>query len=151
MQPARDMSRNPLFQVFFVHRRHARDEHVLAGGPIDIPSTTTKFDLTVTFDEAGDDLWGLLEYNTDLFSDATAARMAAHLTAILRGMAADPSRAIDALPMLDEAERRAIAAFGTGPATAASPHATLPRAFAAAAVSAPDSRSHRLRRRARYL
>ena len=56
LAPARDLSRNPLFQVFFVHRRLARDGSEASGiSAFDVPATTTKFDLTLTFEESADD------------------------------------------------------------------------------------------------
>jgi amino acid adenylation domain-containing protein len=47
-------------------------------------------------------------YNTNLFDEATVARMARHLETLLAAATSDPDRPIAALPLLDEQERRTI-------------------------------------------
>ena len=46
-----------------------------------------------------------LQYNTDLFDDATIERMAEHFTTLLRGIVADPDAGLSKLPIRTEAER----------------------------------------------
>ena len=48
------------------------------------------------------------EYNTDLFDDATAARMMGHFETLLRAVVADPERPVSSLPLLTAAEERQI-------------------------------------------
>ena len=45
LQPVRDLSRNPLFQVFFSYQRLAGDEGLVGARALDIPISKTKFDL----------------------------------------------------------------------------------------------------------
>ncbi|KPC90412.1 hypothetical protein ADL27_35915, partial [Streptomyces sp. NRRL F-6602] len=86
----RDLSRTPLFDVFFVHQELPRVQHVgeartdffdtgrtqenLFSG---LPPGTAKFDLTlVTQDREGDDaMTACLEYSTELFTGRTAAAL----------------------------------------------------------------------------
>jgi hypothetical protein len=118
IQPERDYSRSPLFQVMFVYQRaHKLDGRgmtafgldvagaraELAGLPIEsmvLPHEVSQFDLTLTMGEIGDELGASFEYNTDLFEDGTIARMAGHLETLLRGVVADPERRLADLPIL---------------------------------------------------
>jgi amino acid adenylation domain-containing protein len=49
-----------------------------------------------------------IEYNTDLFDDATIERMIGHFQTLLTGIVADAARPISQLPILTEAERRQL-------------------------------------------
>ena len=75
LQPERDTSRTPLFQVM-VTLQNAGDRPADAARPappteLPLPTTTASFDLSVEFEEHGDSLRGLVNYNTDLFDAAT--------------------------------------------------------------------------------
>jgi hypothetical protein len=60
-----------------------------------------KYDLTLSLAEAGGRIVGELEYATALFDKATIERHVGYLTRLLEAMAADETRAIDRLPLLD--------------------------------------------------
>ncbi len=111
LQPVRDLSHSPLFQVMFVIQNAPLAAEDLPGvtlSPIDVHSGTAKFDLTLFMVEDGDALSGAFEYNTDLFDDRTIERMIVHLENLLAGATADPDQSIATLPMLTEAERRQL-------------------------------------------
>src|SRR5205085_2795194 len=59
------------------------------------------------FEEAGE-LKASLEYSTDLFQKATAARMLGHFRNLLESIAADPGQALSELHLLAEAERQQL-------------------------------------------
>ncbi len=118
LQPERDMSRNPLFQVMCVLQNQPLKATPLRGLEISglgLDTATAKFDLTLAWSEAGGALGALLEHNTDLFDDATAWRMYEHCVALLRAGVEDPDRRVGALPLLGEAERRQLLAEAAGP------------------------------------
>ncbi|RKG69030.1 LLM class flavin-dependent oxidoreductase [Corallococcus sp. CA054B] len=69
---------------------------------------TAKFDLQLAVVETPLGLEGALEYRSDLFTPETAARLTGHLEALLRGIVATPDARVEDLPLLDEAERRAL-------------------------------------------
>jgi len=73
-----------------------------------VETGTTKFDLTLFVRETTQGLEGAFEYSTDLFDTGTIERLAGHLQALLRGVAADPDRSVYDLPLLDDAERRQL-------------------------------------------
>ncbi|WNG47516.1 amino acid adenylation domain-containing protein [Archangium minus] len=109
LQPERDLSRTPLFQVMLVYQQGLEMERALPGltlRPLPVEGRTAKFDFTlyVTDGEQGLELG--LEYNTDLFEATTAERMLGHLEVLLRAAIAQPEQRVSELPLLTEAERR---------------------------------------------
>src|SRR5262249_8196458 len=83
-----------------------------------------------------------IEYNTDLFEDATITRLGDHLVNLLTSAAADPERPLFELPILSPAERQQLAEWeaevrGTRVTTDASER--LERRVAAWAASTPDA------------
>ncbi|MFB9907499.1 non-ribosomal peptide synthase/polyketide synthase [Allokutzneria oryzae] len=112
VQPDRDTSRTPLFQVMVVLQNlpgHAEGLTGLVAEDVELPVTSASFDLTVEFYEPADgDLTGVINYNTDLFDAGTAQRLSDQLSVVLRGVAADPERPLSRLPVLTEAERRLV-------------------------------------------
>ncbi|MEM7279863.1 MAG: condensation domain-containing protein, partial [Pseudomonadota bacterium] len=81
LQPKRDLSRNPVFQVMFVLQNMAMPSMDLKGlsvAPIDAERTTAQVDLTLFAWEQDGALTGVFEYATDLFDHATIVRMESH-------------------------------------------------------------------------
>ncbi|TWH51491.1 non-ribosomal peptide synthetase, partial [Dulcicalothrix desertica] len=86
LQPQRELSYSPLFQVMFVLQNAPMGELELPGVTLtlqQVESTITKFDLTLSMQETADSLVGLWEYNTDLFNKETIERMTGHLQNLL--------------------------------------------------------------------
>lgn len=111
LQPERDLSHTPLFQVMFALQNAPMATLELPGltwNPVEVESGTAKFDLTLFLTETGQGLTGKLEYNTDLFDAATMIRMAGHFQTLLAGIVADPEQRLLELPLLTEAERRQL-------------------------------------------
>jgi amino acid adenylation domain-containing protein len=111
LQPERDLSRSPLFQVMFVVQNAPMPDLVLPElklRPMAAEGRTAKFDLTLTFTEQADSFHTELEYNTDLYEAATARRMLGHLQTLLQSIVADPGQRISRLPMLPAEERARV-------------------------------------------
>ncbi|MBT6180171.1 MAG: HAD-IIIC family phosphatase, partial [Deltaproteobacteria bacterium] len=74
LQPVRDMSRNPLFQVMFVLQNTPIKPDAITGcelSLVDVDTEGSKFDLHLSMLElAGEMVWEM-EYNTDLFDKST--------------------------------------------------------------------------------
>ncbi|MGE5675070.1 MAG: non-ribosomal peptide synthetase, partial [Mycobacterium leprae] len=107
LQPVRDTSRSPLFQVMFSLQNTPVGSMALPGLTIDevaIETGTAKFDLTLYLTEEGGALTGIMEYNTDLFDRATTLRMIGHFETLLAGIAANPQTPVAGLPLLTTAE-----------------------------------------------
>ncbi len=78
LHPARTLSHNPLFQVWFV-LQNAQTDHEeffdLTSESLTIDSAATRHDLQLTLWETGDGLQGTLNYSTDLFEPESVARI----------------------------------------------------------------------------
>ncbi|HYG63481.1 MAG TPA: condensation domain-containing protein, partial [Thermoanaerobaculia bacterium] len=113
LQPRRDLSRNPLFQVMFNLLNVPASRLVaseLAMEPLPQPAETSLFDLQAYVMETGAGLGISWEYSSDLFDAATIERFSAHYRTILEGIAAAPERRLSELPVLPETERRQVLA-----------------------------------------
>ncbi len=115
LQPERDLSRNPVFQVLFVLQNapmRAEDAGGLRMEPEEVEGTAAKFDLTLALEERDGALAGVIEYAAELFDAGTIGRMAEHFRVLLEVVAADPARRLSALPVLTPGERDHVAAGG---------------------------------------
>jgi len=149
LQPERNLSYPPLFQVMFAWQQNA-----LQTGPqlgvalhagalsitsLDAHSGTAKFDLTLEMYESADGLGGAFEYNTDLFEAATIERLAGHFQNLLAAAIAEPERPISQLPLLSAAERTQ-ALFGWNAGGQSFPdRPALPERFEAQVARAPNA------------
>ncbi len=116
LQPKRDPSRAPLFQVdFTVQKLPPIAEQLKAGGssgeadalvlePFALGEEEGQFDLGLHIFEEADALRAVFKYNTDLFAPATITRLTDHFTTLLTGILATPTAPIGALPVLTPAE-----------------------------------------------
>ncbi|HEY0603111.1 MAG TPA: amino acid adenylation domain-containing protein [Herpetosiphonaceae bacterium] len=107
LQPTRDPSRSPLFQVM-LGLQNAPSEALrlpdLTFEPIAVNSGTAKFDLMLLMTEDADGLAGSLEYNTDLFDHDTMTRLIDHYHTLLDGIVAHPEARLSDLPLVPAAE-----------------------------------------------
>ncbi|GAB7187034.1 amino acid adenylation domain-containing protein [Kitasatospora sp. Ki12] len=150
LAPTRSLARNPLFQVMLSVQNNARAGLALPGIrtgrlPEDlVTELAARYDLDVTVGEAfGVDgspvgLRGVVKGAADLFERATVERIAAAWPRVLGALVADPSARINALEVLDAAERHRILTEWNDTAAEA-PTVTLPELFAAQAARTPDA------------
>ena len=111
LQPERDLSRNPIFQVMFAVQNIPRAELHLPGLTLlqsEVGAGAAKFDLGLVVLEEGDALRGLLSYDDDRFDAATVERLAGHYTQLLTAAAADPTRPLSTLPLVTPRERHEL-------------------------------------------
>jgi amino acid adenylation domain-containing protein len=95
LQPERDMSRSPLFQVMLVLQNAPQQAFELPGlmlSAFETKSRTAKFDLMMTLVEKPDGLAGELECDTDLFDATTIKRMLGHFQTLLQSIVARPDQ-----------------------------------------------------------
>ncbi len=111
LQPDRDLSRNPLFQVMFqlfspMQGNSASGTSASSSTPPpQIGRGTAIFDLALHLSEGPHGLWGIFEYSTDLFERETIERMSGHLRTLMQSVVIDPDAAIGKLTLLDDNER----------------------------------------------
>jgi amino acid adenylation domain-containing protein len=112
LQPERNMSHSPLFQVMFTLQNAVRHSPELSGlgiSAVEKESCIAKFDLTLHIHEQKSGLLnGIIEYNTDLFDYDTIARLAEHYLILLQGIVDNPDGRLSELPLLTKAERQQI-------------------------------------------
>ncbi|MBW4617799.1 MAG: amino acid adenylation domain-containing protein [Cyanosarcina radialis HA8281-LM2] len=111
LQPDRDLSHNPLFQVSFGLQNVPTDKLELPGLAIDylkLESQTANFDLSLDIYETESEIAGAFEYNTDLFEAATIDRMIEHFCNLLSAIVANPHQQIAQLSLLSSSERHQL-------------------------------------------
>jgi amino acid adenylation domain-containing protein/non-ribosomal peptide synthase protein (TIGR01720 family) len=108
LNPQRNLSINPLFQVMFSLQPAPADALNLAGlvgHPLALKHSTSLFDLSMNLYEMQDGILGGVEYDCDLFENETIERIIGHYQQILAGMVARPEQRLSHLPLLTEVER----------------------------------------------
>jgi amino acid adenylation domain-containing protein len=111
LNPERSLSHTPIFQVLFNLQHITPFSNNLTGltiHSIDINRETVQFDLNIAVWEEDWVLKIALQYNVDLFEDATISRMIGHFQTFLDGAIANPDKPIGGLPLLTEAEYQQI-------------------------------------------
>lgn len=111
LQPERDMSRNPLFQVLLVMQNTPEPVVPMKGTtwrPAGGGAITTRFDLEAHVREQEDVMAAWMVYNTCLFERSTIERMMAHWERILAGMARNSRGRISELELMSAAERAQV-------------------------------------------
>jgi len=143
LQPMRDLSRPPLFQVLFVLQNAPLPELTLPGlavrGFQAQETTTAKFELSLAFLETAQGFEGWVEYNTDLFERDTIVRMMGHLRTLLEGIVANPDQRLAELPLLTEDDRRKMLVEWNDTRTELPPDTCAHRLFERQVERTPDA------------
>ncbi len=143
LQPERDLSHNPLFQVMFALQNPVREKIEVPGLELSYLATdreTSKFDLTLSMIDSSDQLAGNLEYKTDLFDAETIDRMAGHFQELLEAVVADPSQRVGEVELLSAAERRQLLAeFNEAETDYSSWRSTIHEQFEAQVERTPEA------------
>ncbi len=108
---ARDMSRNPLFDVVFTLQNMDIPAITVPGlkmRPYDFAKRTSKFDLTFTGLEVGDKLLFTVEYCTKLFTPDTIKRFTEYFTRVITGIIKNPDGKFSELEIISPEEKRLI-------------------------------------------
>jgi amino acid adenylation domain-containing protein len=125
LKPGRHPGRVSLFQTVFVMQKMPTlgsagleslalgEAGVRLGGSLDFESValeqrTALFDLTLTMAEVENRLMATLQYRSEIFEAATAARMLKHFEMLLEGIVASPEMRVSELPLLTAEEQIAL-------------------------------------------
>ncbi|WP_339374102.1 non-ribosomal peptide synthetase, partial [Methylogaea oryzae] len=129
LQPERGDGRWPIYQTLFVLQQAQSGVEEgfaqLALGesgaprlwgewsvmPIAVHPRVENFDLKLMAADCADGLLFSFQYRSDLFDEASVARLAGHYRRLLRGIAAAPGQRLGELPLLTEEERRDLAGW----------------------------------------
>jgi amino acid adenylation domain-containing protein len=111
LQPTRSLSHGPLFQVMLILQNN--DEGTLelpdlTLSPIESELTIAKYDLTLYISEDEQGLTLGWEYNIDLFTEQTIAKMACHFECLLEALLLAPTENVFKVPMMDEHEAQQL-------------------------------------------
>ncbi|HEX4953510.1 MAG TPA: amino acid adenylation domain-containing protein, partial [Thermoanaerobaculia bacterium] len=146
VNPGRDLTHSPLFQVLLV----------LEGTPLGrlplgdlvaerllVHNGRAKFDLTLTLAGGEGGLEGAFELDADLLDAATVERWAGHLERIVEAVAADLDLRLSDVPLLSQAERSQLleewSPGGELPQDRVAEGATLASLLAAQAAATPEA------------
>jgi amino acid adenylation domain-containing protein len=103
LNPRRDLSRNPLFQVLF-NMLNVEDLNLdldgLTVSPVTIAEANSKFDITLYVKEQNHQIHFDLAYNTDLFAPARMVEMLAQFEQLLTQIVTNPAQAIQAYSLI---------------------------------------------------
>ena len=111
LQPARDFSFPPLFQVMFNMHNFANSDLEMPGLTVEQllpPELNAQFDLALNAVERNGGIHLKLIYNTDLFEAATVRRMLGHFKMLLEDIVENPNQRLSSLSLLAEDERHQL-------------------------------------------
>ncbi|HEU5132519.1 MAG TPA: condensation domain-containing protein, partial [Pyrinomonadaceae bacterium] len=111
LQPERELSHNPLFQVIFA-LQNAPQGAVAVGGlemsAIETVRATARFDLEFHLWESEQGLGGFIIYSTELFDAQTIERLMTHYERLLTMVSARPEQRLSDVNLLSEAEEHQL-------------------------------------------
>jgi len=142
LQPARSLSRTPLFQVLFQLIAIPQKKVHLSGlkvEPLRIEGEIAKFDLSLHMIARPDRLSCTFEYKTDLFEAETIQRLLEHWKVFLAGIVADPDRRVSEIPLITEEERRRILIEWNSTASSYPREKSIGEVFESQAAKTPDA------------
>ncbi len=108
LQPARNMSRNPLYQTDMILQNAPTSAYRVTGmsfEPLPVETGTAQLDMTLDIWEESDGLGGWLEYDVDLFERTTVGRMVNHLVRLFEKVVENPGLRLSEIPLLTDAEQ----------------------------------------------
>ncbi len=115
LEPDRDVSKAPLFNVFMVvnnaefeHGRLTMDRMSISDYPHRTDYHTSKFDLSFLMSEKEDGIFVGIEYNCDLFEYDTVERMAANFQTLVARVIDIPDEPISSFDILTESEYETV-------------------------------------------
>ncbi|MEH2062943.1 MAG: amino acid adenylation domain-containing protein [Nostoc sp.] len=111
LEPERDLSRHPLFQIGFALQNVPIQALELSGLTINHRlehNGAAKFDLFLELFETPDGISGWFEYSTDLFDAATISRIGENFQTLVAGIVANPDQKVADLPLLTTTERQQL-------------------------------------------
>ncbi|UCH96595.1 MAG: amino acid adenylation domain-containing protein, partial [Candidatus Aminicenantes bacterium] len=111
LNPPRDPSRNPIFDVLIVLQNFEssrREMKTLRYTPYPLENKTSKFDFTLFVSEIEDEIFFNIEYCTALFKKATIQRMAIHFLNVIRQMVNEPGIKIGDIDILTPGEKQQL-------------------------------------------
>lgn len=142
LQPERDLSFNPLFQVKFRLENAPTQQLDLPGlqlTPLQRTEASAKLDLSLDMYETSQGFVGAFEYNRGLFAAESIERMVEHFQMLLTGIVENPETKISELPLLGDREKEKILFDWNQTAVTYQSDRTFHELFAAQVEKTPDA------------
>jgi amino acid adenylation domain-containing protein len=142
LQPPRDASRTPLFDVMFVLQNTPASTIETAGITLtncELDAGIAAYDLTLSLEDTPFGLDGWIEYNADIFDADTIARLVSHWQILLQNIASDPERRIEEIAILPAAETRQLLNNWSGAVASAQAFRFVHDLVSARVEEAPDA------------
>ncbi|MDZ8084266.1 MAG: amino acid adenylation domain-containing protein [Nostoc sp. DedQUE12b] len=111
LQPERDLSRNPLYEVMFVLQNTPGCVEEVSGltlRTLEFDSGTAQLDIFLSMSESEEGLAGCLEYNTDIFESATITQFINNFQTLLENIVANPEQRLSELSLLTASEQEEL-------------------------------------------
>ena len=108
---SRDLSHNPLFQTMFGLQNIPPPVLLITdvgSSPFQVKWHTSKVDLSVMLQETDGGLEGFIEYNTDLFDQATIEAFGEHFSELLNSIVSNPECPVATLNILPQREKNKL-------------------------------------------
>ncbi|HEX7770939.1 MAG TPA: condensation domain-containing protein, partial [Pyrinomonadaceae bacterium] len=140
LQPVRDLSRNPIFQIVFDLQSAPAKSLELTGltlQPYEFTAETTRFDLELHFTLTPEGLIGTIVYSTNLFAESTIRQIAERYRMLLQAVVANPEQQVSRIELLTSREREQLLFEWNDPARS-SPNKNIPDLFETWAKRAPE-------------
>lgn len=110
LNPKRELNRTPLFQVKIVLENTQTPSLELPGliiSPLKVENKTVQFDLLLELNETEKGLFGVWEYNTDLFDQDSIVRLSNNFATLLNKIATHPEIKLSELKtILNQADKK---------------------------------------------
>ncbi|MCK5059314.1 MAG: amino acid adenylation domain-containing protein, partial [Candidatus Aminicenantes bacterium] len=142
LNPERNPSRNPLFDICFVLQNFeetGKKEKGVSFLPYGYDDDTSKFDITITAFERSEEIYINMEYCTDLYKRETIEGLADHFTNLIRAVNRKPGSLISGLDILSQEERQRLLYDFNDTISAYPKDRTIPDIFAYQALKTPDN------------
>ncbi len=111
LQPERDLSRNPLYEVMFVLQNTPGSVQEASGltlRTLEFDSGTAQLDIFLSMSESEEGLTGCLEYNTDIFDSTTITQFLNNFQTLLENIVANPEQHLSELSLLSACEQEKL-------------------------------------------
>ncbi|MDG2170625.1 MAG: amino acid adenylation domain-containing protein, partial [Opitutales bacterium] len=141
VNPPRDTSRHPIFQVTYSVEEKGNRVPQLDGVEIHgtlNETTVTHYDLCLELNLNGDSPRGLLRYNSALFKLETIERMGRHYDRVLKSLSQNSREAVTRVNYLTDREQEFILGYGMGPTRSIAADRCLHHLFEGQAARNPE-------------
>ncbi|HKV34449.1 MAG TPA: amino acid adenylation domain-containing protein [Pyrinomonadaceae bacterium] len=141
LQPVRDLSRNPLFQIVFDLQSTPSTSLEMTGftlQPYEFTADSTRFDLELHLTATSEGLIGAIVYSTNLFAEPAIRQLAERYRMLLAAVVANPEQQVSRIELLTSSEREQLL-FEWNDTTRSFPNKSIADLFEAWPTRTPEN------------